>query len=211
MSGTRQKVLMAVMAAAFVLGNLVPAAAKTTETKLIVVNETGTGITELIISPSSKHYPKNKSCIVFEDLRKSAGAVFGVMLPGYVTTEADIFDIAIAAGGKRFSTKKGVKIDFSNGKTPTLHLSTTNKDIVQGVKDAAPNLAAAAFFATTKKIAPKAGAAALVSAVSKIGITGAIPYLGWILAGGIVLVEGAFFLHDYVFATGDLWVQVDYN
>lgn len=208
---TAGKVQMMVIAIAFMsVGNLATVAAQDKEVNLFVGNLTKGEITELTISPSSKHFPKNKSCIVFEDLQESDGSVFDVVLPGYVTDEADIFDIEITAGGKRFITKNGVKIDFSGGKTPTLYLSTTEEDLIAGLKNAAPNLATAGFLATTKKIAPKALLRAGTSALAKIGI-GTIPYIGWIVAGGIVLVEGAFLLYDYVFAAGDLWVQVDYN
>jgi len=209
---TRQKVLMMVTAIAFFLmGNLATAAAQDKEVNLFIGNLTKGEITELIISPSSKHFPENRSCMVFEDLQGSDGSVFGVILPDYVFSEADIFDIEIVVGGKRLVTKNGVKINFSNGKKPTLYLSTTEKDLIIGLKNAVPNVAAAAFFATTKRIAPKVLLKTGASALTKAGIAAFIPYAGWIVAGGILLVEVAFFLHDYVLAAGDLWVQVDYN
>ena len=206
----KQKVLMMVVAIVFVLGNVVPALAQTAGARLIVVNGTGAGITEFIISPSSEHYPKNSSCFALDDLKAGNGATFAVVLPKDMTG-IGVFDIAITAGGKKFTTKKEVKIDFLSGKTPTLQLSTTDKDLIYGLKNAVPTLATAGFFATTRKIAPKAGAMALGSVLTKAGLSTVIPYIGWIVAGGIILVEGAFLLHDYVFAAGDLWVQVDYN
>jgi len=210
MLGTRQKVLMAVMAAALVLGNVASAAAQAAATKLIVVNDAGSGITEFVISPSREHYRGNSSCFAVEGIKESDGAAFALSLPDDMKG-IGFFDIEIVAGGKKFATKKGVKIDFSSAKTPTVYLSTVEKDLTEGLKNAVPALATAAFFVTTKRIVPKAGAAVLAAALPKAGLFLNIPYLGWILAGGILIVEGAFLLYDHAIATGDLWVQVDYN
>jgi len=194
----RQKVLMAVMAIAFVLGNVTLASAQAVE--LFVVNGTGAGITEFIISPSSEFYPKNSSCYAVDGFEEKDGGTFLVTLPGDMK-EINVFDIEVLSGGKRYETQKGVIINFQNGKKAILQLHTTEKSLAEGLVNTATGATMAGLtVATTKsilpkkaavliagKLAPKAGAMAAVKiGLSKIPYIGPIVIVGGLLTGGII-------------------------
>ena len=210
---TKQKVLMAVMAATFVLGNVTQVAAQTARAEIIVVNRTGAEITEFIISPSVEHYPENSSCFAADGFEESDSAVFTVMLPDDMMG-FDAFDIEVLSGGKWYVTQGGVIINFQRGDTPTLELYATEKDFIGGLANTIPNVATAAMgFSTLKpivgKIATEIATKAGVMAASKLGFL-AIPKIGPIVFTGVILVAVIVSVVKYVNEPDVLYAQVNY-
>ena len=209
---TKQNVLMAVMAAAFVLGNVTQAAAQTARAEIIVVNRTGAEITEFIISPSVEHYPQNSSCFA-DGFEASDGSVFAVVLPGDMAGY-DAFDIEVLSGGKRYVTQGGVIINFQRGDTPTLELYATGKNFIGWLVSSIPDVATAGIgFATLKSwVAKKAASTAGATAVSKlVPFAIPIPKIALILAIGVVVVEGVKSVVNYVNEPDVLQAQVSYH
>ncbi|MCL2804986.1 MAG: hypothetical protein FWD26_03505 [Treponema sp.] len=166
-------------------------------------------ITELVIKPCSEYFPENRNCVVFENLSVEEGGFFGAVLRDNII-EADIFDIDIVVDGKRYASKKGVRIDFSGGKIPVLYFSTSEAKLLDGLLDAAPMLAASGFIATTKPIIPKAAAKIVTAVLPKLGVA-LIPKIGWIIAGCILVVEGVIIAYNHFTASGELYTQIEYN
>ena len=115
----KQKVLMAVLAVAFVLGSVVPAAAQAAGADLIVGNRTGKEITRFTLSASGDS-AENENHVEFRDLQVSDGSWFSPALPDHLKG-AETFQVAIASGLRRYETKDEVIIDFNKG-TPVLEL-----------------------------------------------------------------------------------------
>jgi len=182
-----------------VLVNVVSVSAQVLRPNLNIRNLTNEEITEFIISPSREHFPRNGKAAAFQNLQISNGSISNVDLSGHAyITGFDFFDIEIVAGDNTF-TKMGVPIDFSNGKIPTLVLSTMDMDITGELIGAAPNLALAAsplIFTTTKKVA-------------RVALL-AIPKVGIILFCGALVVEGIS-IYNRMSGPGQFRVQVYYN
>ena len=188
-----------------VLVNVVSVSAQVLRPNLNIRNLTNEEITEFIISPSREHFPRNGKAAAFQNLQISNGSISNVDLSGHAyITGFDFFDIEIVAGDNTF-TKMGVPIDFSNGKIPTLVLSTTDMDmdITGELIGTAANFALTAgplIFATTKKVALKAG----LLAIPKAGI---LLFCG---AVGILVYEGIS-IYNRMSGPGQFRVQVYYN
>jgi len=120
---TGKKVLMA--AAALVLLGAVQVFAQETRPEIIIANGLGAEITELILSPAKDQYAKNRNRYAHA-LQENDKAVFSVEIPDHLL-RYESFDIEVTAGGKRFVTRHGVKLDREKG-IPLLELSETGKD-----------------------------------------------------------------------------------
>jgi len=205
MKTTGKMIVMAI--ALLTAGNVLAATAQEAGVNLVIHNLNKGEITNLVIEASSKKLPKNKSCKALENIQINEGAVYGVSLPDSMT-KIDMFDIEIAVDGKRFKTEKGVMIDFSKGKIPTLFLSTEEETLLSGLGNIAPSVITASVLgiATTKSILPRTA----LNVGMKAGLIALGPK-GWIFLGGLLLVEGGIIVYDKFFAPGDLFIQVDYN
>ena len=214
----KQKVLMAVLAIAFVLGSVVPAAAQTAGAKLVIGNGTGGEITAMIISPAKENYPKNENRCAFQGLTVNDKEAFTVVIPENLRG-MDTFDIEIVSKGKRYVTQMGVKIDFNRG-APTLELSRKGKESTRGLIGAAVGgaggVAAVAVTATafyTGTIGQAFYAAALAQALGVAGSIiggGMFSGIGVVAAIPVALGVGGFLIGRALTPDG-LDVQVIYN
>lgn len=220
--GTRKSVLMTVMAVALVLaGNKVFAASHGAKANLIIGNGTGREITTLLISPAKTKYPKNENRLAFKDLKVKDAGIFAVVLPEQFKG-IDTFDIEIVSGGKRYVTKKGIKIDFKRGKTPTLELSRNGKDSTRALIGAAGGgvggvaavaATATAIYTGTIMIGQALYVAALAEALCVAGSIvggGMLSGVGVVAAIPVALGVGGY-LVGRAFTPGGLDVQVYYN
>jgi len=120
-----------VMATAFVLLGAVSASAQTTRQEIIFGNGLGAEITELVVSPSKDQYANNRNRFA-QALQVNDRGFFSAALPDHLL-RFDCFDIEVSAGGKRYATRYGVKLDREKG-TPVLELSEAGKDSTLGLK-----------------------------------------------------------------------------
>jgi len=133
-----RKIMLMAAAAFMLLGNVIPASAQATGTEIIFGNGLGAEITELILTPSKDQYAKNRNCYA-QTFQVNDKTVFSMVLPEHFL-RYESFDIEVTAGGKRFATKHGVKLDREKG-APVLELSETGKDssigLISGLSTAA--------------------------------------------------------------------------
>jgi len=217
---TRKSVLTTVLAVALLVGNVVIASAKE-KADIIIGNGTGGKITTLIISPAKAKYPKNENRLAFQGLDIKDTNTFAVVLPAQLKG-VDTFDIEIISEGKRYVTKKGVKIDFQKGKTPSLELSRNGKDSTRAIIGAAAGgvggvtaiaATATAIYSGTLMLGQALYAAALAEA---LGIAGSIVGGGMLCGIGVVaaipvaLLTGGYLIGKAL-TPGGLDVHVYYN
>jgi len=180
----RKSVLMTVLAVALTMaGNLVPAAAQAAKADLIIGNGTGGEITAMIISPAKGKYPKNENRLAFKGLAVKDTDVFSVVLPEQFK-ELDTFDIELMSNGKRFVTKKEVKIDLKRSKPPVLELSKNGKDSTRALIGAtAGGVGGVAAVAATATVLYTG----FGMAVGDLALLHALGVAGSIFGGGILL------------------------
>ena len=122
---TKKTVLMTVVAAAFVLLGAVSVFAQTTRPEIIIGNGLGAEITELILSPAKNQYAGNRNRYA-QVFRVNDQAVFSAEIPDHFL-RYESFDIEVVAGGNRYLSRNGVRLDLNRG-SPFLELSETGKD-----------------------------------------------------------------------------------
>jgi hypothetical protein len=196
-----RKILMTAVAVMLALAvNVVPATAKETQDKLVIGNGTGGEMTALIITPAKARYPGNQNRLAFQGLNVSDGSVFAVTIPEQFKG-IDTFDIEIISKGRRYVTKKGIKINLESGRIPTLELSRAGKDSTRALAGA---------------VADGAGGVVAVAATATALYTGTIVFryslgaakvlfdyiltLAWGIAGGGILSDGGIILGISVLA-----------
>jgi hypothetical protein len=122
---TKKTVLMTVVAAAFVLLGAVSAFAQTARPEIIIGNGLGAEITGLILKPAKDQYAGNRNSYA-QVLQANDQAVFSAEIPDHFL-RYESFDIEVVAGGKRYVSRNGVRLDLNRG-SPFLELSETGKD-----------------------------------------------------------------------------------
>ena len=125
MKGHKNVILMTAVIAFVSMGNIIPAAAQTTGSEIILINGLGAEITQLIISPSKDQYAGDRNSYG-QAIQLSDQDQIVIEMPGHFLRYSS-FDIKVISRNRQHVTRSGVRLDFDRG-TPVLMLSETGKD-----------------------------------------------------------------------------------
>jgi hypothetical protein len=206
---SRLAVLVTLLA---LLGAMVPLAAQTAEVEFVIVNNTGGIITELVLSPAVLIY-EDSNIVAFQDIKVDDGVAFNVALPAHFA-QFDSFDFEITLkGGKNYATSKVIRIDVNEG-IPILRLTTAEKGVMDKLTNSGrvekAGMSAATGGWAANIIAKKAATKIASKVILKI-VTGAIPVIGPVVSGGILVVEGIIIAKHLKETPDDLLIEVEYQ
>ena len=218
---TGKSLLMTVAVIALLLAGNAVHASQRVKGDLIIGNGSGGEITALIISPAKKKYPNNENRLAFKGIAVRDTDTFAVTLPEQLKG-IDTFDIEMISNGKRYVTKKGVRIDFQKGKIPMMELSRNGKDSTRAIIGAAAGgvggvaaiaVTATALYTGTIMIGQALYVAALAEALCVAGGIvggGMLSGIGVVAAIPVAIGVGGYMV-GRAFTPGGLDVQVYYN